>query len=200
MKAVRQICLLCGLLGLSTGCLIKTVKPISSRTLTAQEASERTPRPSKSEDGDKNSLEQSRTKILEGDLEREPGNPKWYFELGYVYEQNGNFERAEQLYKDGRKLVGPGYTGPDLFLGRLLIKRGRLDEGLQALKRILALEPTAPQVAIRNPHFQEAHFLVGVCYFLKNNREASKDAFRSYLRLGGSTDAVIRYFPSLVAG
>jgi tetratricopeptide (TPR) repeat protein len=200
MSSLQWIFLVCFLSVFPCGCLVKTVKPVHSRILTAAEARERSSSSSETEDTDPASLKRAHLENVEAALKEEPGNPKWHFELGLLYERAGEFDRAEQLYRSGSELVDPRYTGPDFLLGRLLVKQGRLDDGLRVLNRIVKLEPASAHEAIRNPHFRETHYLIGVCLYLKDDRNASKRAFRSYLRLGGQTGAVIRYFPSLVAG
>lgn len=138
--------------------------------------------------------------VLGERLARDPANPRWYFELARVHEIRGELRRAEELVRQGARLVpADRYTGPHMVLGRLLVKQGRLDEALLELRRVLAVPAATDQQLVMNPDYREAHLLIGVILHLRGEREQARDAFRAFLGLGGDPARVVPYAPRLLA-
>jgi tetratricopeptide (TPR) repeat protein len=184
------LALLCGALlpWASAACTTKTVKPVERRIV-----NERT---QAGADGDKQDVAEE----LQAKLDADPSNPKWYFELGSVHELRRDYERAEELYRRGLQLIDPGrYTGPDMALGRVLIKRGRLDQALEHLHRVISVKPRSDQQLIANSDYRDAYYLMGAIYYNEGEMDRAEAAMRSFLRLGGDRDRVTPYFPTLVA-
>ena len=130
--------------------------------------------------------------------------PRWNFELGRHYEFDENdrdLELAELRYRAGMKRIKPGmYTGPHLYLGRVLVKRGRFREAAFELKRLLEIKPPTPQGYLLNAHYREAQFLLGVAQFNLGQRDASREAFVRYIDFGGNVRYAVGFFPDIVAG
>ncbi len=189
----RRLC--CGaalLLGVAAlapfGCTAKTVRPVERRIV--QQRS----------DPDAGAEREDVAKEYEQRLRNDPNNPKWYFELGAVYEMRRDYERAEALYRQGAKYIDAGhYTGPDMAIARVLIKQGKLDDAVHHLQRVVAVPPRSQQQLVANPDYRDAYYLLGAIYFNRGDVDAAREAFRSFLRLGGDKERVVPYFPKLVA-
>ncbi|MHC4392963.1 MAG: tetratricopeptide repeat protein, partial [Planctomycetota bacterium] len=110
-------------------CLERTVKPVTQRILTPESAVSGT-----------ESSEEDPVDAMKEKLDEDPENPKWHFELGRIYELRGEDSLAEARYRSGQELIEPGlYTGPHLYLGRVLVKKGKLRDGVAELEVLLEL-------------------------------------------------------------
>lgn len=166
-----------------------TVKPTERRMITNAEARE-----ARLKDG--KPIEE----VLAERLEQEPDNPKWYFELGLEHERRQEFGRAEELYREGAKLLDTTrFTGPNFFIARTLVKRGKQDEAIPLLQRVLQVTTPSEEDRIRNPHYREAHYLLGVLYHQRERPALAEGHLRQFVRLGGEKQRVAPYAPHLLA-
>ncbi|MDD2715382.1 MAG: tetratricopeptide repeat protein [Candidatus Wallbacteria bacterium] len=63
-----------------------------------------------------------------------------HFRVGFLYEYQGDQVRAEEEYRKSL-MLNQGFPEVYLKLGELLIKKGKKDEGLLLLQRLLSLSP-----------------------------------------------------------
>lgn len=74
---------------------------------------------------------------------REPGNAHHWFNLGFLLEQERDFERAEAALRRATEL-SPQLDRAWYGLGLVLIQMRRFDEAVDALKRNTQLQPMSP--------------------------------------------------------
>lgn len=179
----------------SAGCVQTSVRPVERHVLSAGEAEQRANARAKTAGEPTDPVE-----ILEANLDKDPKNPRWLFELGRVHEVRGELALAEVRYRAGLEATEPGrYTGPALFLGRVLVKEGKFAEAMAHLEAVVAVTPPDPEGYFLNAHYREARFLLGVCSYRLKQLARAKAEFRRYLAIGGSRDQVVTYFPELLA-
>lgn len=63
-----------------------------------------------------------------------------HYNMGIIYEDSGNLEKAERSYLMAIK-ANPAHTPTHNNLGILLARRGRLDEAIRSFRRALAIDP-----------------------------------------------------------
>ncbi|MCK4857881.1 MAG: tetratricopeptide repeat protein [candidate division Zixibacteria bacterium] len=75
--------------------------------------------------------------ILEKILEQEPDNIEAAMALGNLYAKKGNYERAEEYYRQIIE-VKPGYTPATVGLAAIYRQQGKTDEALDTLEKLLS--------------------------------------------------------------
>ncbi len=109
-------------------------------------------------------------RYLRSSLELRPDLLAAHFSLGYVFEQTGRLDKAEEAYRQVIR-VKPENTRAHLNLGNVLETRGRYAEAEQAYREALRLDPkfarahnnlawlwvSAPDPALRRPQEALAH-------------------------------------------
>ncbi len=80
--------------------------------------------------------------ILEYDPNQDPGLA---FQLGVLYYNNENLEKAESELKRALK-ISPEYSNAKYFLGLVYSKQGRTEEALQELRKVSDLNPDNQEV------------------------------------------------------
>src|SRR5262249_11117369 len=80
--------------------------------------------------------------VAERNFETAPG----YEVHGHALENEGNFEGALEAFRQS-KALGLGRAGPRFAIGRLLLRKGKGAEALEALKEELTLTPGDPEVS-----------------------------------------------------
>jgi len=194
---IRGLCLLVlsasGLL--VQGCVQTSIRPIERSVLSATEAQQRAEKRARVAGEPTDPVER-----LEARLDKDPNNPRWLFELGRLREARGEHALAEVRYRAGLAAVKPGrYTGPSLFLGRVLVKQGKFADAMPHLQAVVAIKPLGTQGYFLNPHYREARFLLGLCSYRLDKFAQAKAEFRRYIAIGGARDHVATYFPELLA-
>ncbi|MFC2091247.1 tetratricopeptide repeat protein [Elusimicrobiota bacterium] len=73
-------------------------------------------------------------------IQRSPGNPKSYNNLGYAYFHKGNYDMAIK-YASKASAIKPEYSSPHNLLGMVYERRGDLDRALEEFTAALMIEP-----------------------------------------------------------
>ena len=113
--------------------------------------------------------------IVQQLIAADPKDPKNYFALAKIYEDSGEYDKAEAELKkavDVRPDDPSVYTSISSFYNR----QGRFDETMEALHKAADLKPDDPQ----------GHQLVAVYYFDKSNKDVRLSAAqkRAYAQKG----------------
>jgi tetratricopeptide (TPR) repeat protein len=134
--------------------------------------------------------------------EKDPRDPKVWFELGDYYESGLELDKAVAAYEHGNDLLEPGrYTGGHYVLARIYLRLQEYDRSIAHLAEIFKLEPKDPSSAILNPHFREAHYLRGAIYYLSEQHRPAKREFERFMALGGSEGRVEEWLDKIqIAG
>ena len=66
-------------------------------------------------------------------------------DLAVTYEELGDYKQAEDAYRQASKLQGPEQVRADLGVARMLQRRGKRAEAIDAYKDFLAQHPYAPE-------------------------------------------------------
>jgi len=98
--------------------------------------------------------------IVQQMIQLEPNEPTNYFALGRIYEDNGDYERAEQTYMKAKE-VRPNDPTVYTTLAGFYNRQGDFDKTIAALQERTAKEPTNP----------EAHQMVATFYWDKVYRD-----------------------------
>jgi len=93
--------------------------------------------------------------LLEGALARGPVDPDLYERLALVYERTGKLDAAVSAYQAQLALVGRAPTAR-WQLGKLLLRRNKLEDATRELDRAVRLEP---QSARFRADLAKAHYL-----------------------------------------
>jgi len=94
--------------------------------------------------------------ILQKMIDMEPKEPSNYFVLGKIYEDNGDYERAEQTYEKARE-VKPSDPAVYMTLAGFYNRQGEFDKTMDALKARAQQEPNNP----------EAYYTIATFYWEK---------------------------------
>lgn len=188
----RALCL-AGLL-LGTGCVTEEVIPpvlvrkevdgklrwVSTRRLKSAREDSR--------HGQRSELE------LQAAANKSPNDARAWWELGEHYERSRRYAHALKAYermqrcivREGKK-EGRAYTGGLYLIGRMHVHLGQYREGVEYLRRVLALKPKSAKRAARFPSFRESHFLLGVVYYQHKEWRLAEEHLLAYERLLGNT-------------
>ena len=98
--------------------------------------------------------------IVQQMIELEPNEPTNYFALGRIYEDNGDYERAEQTYLKAKEMR-PNEPTVYTTLAGFYNRQGDFDKTIAALQERTAKEPNNP----------EAHHMVATFYWDKVYRD-----------------------------
>ena len=98
--------------------------------------------------------------IVEQMIQLEPNEPTNYFALGRIYEDNGDYERAEQTYLKAKE-VRPNEPTVYTTLAGFYNRQGDFEKTIGALQERTAKEPQNP----------EAHHMVATFYWDKVYRD-----------------------------
>lgn len=127
--------------------------------------------------------------VLQQLLARRPDLDVPHLELGGVYEERGDIEKALDYYRQGREL-NPGNFAVRHYIARLLINRQRLDEALLELQAIATL----------NPDDLEARRKIGLIHLERREWDAAAKAFRTILDSDPALMQVRYYLGSALEG
>ena len=110
---------------------------------------------------------------LERAIEQDPSLPGPYTALALIYDQTGDFDRADSYYRDALR-VAPRDANVQNTYGFFLCNRGRHAEGQKYFARAAANpDNRAPEVAFSN---------AGVCALAMPDRPAAENYFREALK------------------
>jgi tetratricopeptide (TPR) repeat protein len=98
--------------------------------------------------------------ILAKMIEMDPKEPSNYFVLGKIYEDNGDYERAEQTYMKAREMK-PNDAAVYMTLAGFYNRQGEFDKTMEALKARAEQEPNNP----------EAYYTMATFYWEKAYRD-----------------------------
>jgi tetratricopeptide (TPR) repeat protein len=98
--------------------------------------------------------------ILQRMIELDPKEPSNYFVLGKIYEDNGDYERAEQTYMKAREMK-PNDPAVYMTLAGFYNRQGEFDKTMEALKARAEQEPNNP----------EAYYTMATFYWEKAYRD-----------------------------
>jgi len=98
--------------------------------------------------------------ILQKMIEMEPKEPSNYFVLGKIYEDNGDYERAEQTYVKAKDMK-PNAAEVYMTLAGFYNRQGAFDKTMDALKARATQEPNNP----------EAYYTIATFYWEKAYRD-----------------------------
>lgn len=65
--------------------------------------------------------------------------------LAVAYENMGKYEQAEDAYRKAAKIKGPEQARAELGVARMLLKRGKRGDAIEAYKKFLSGHPFAPE-------------------------------------------------------
>ncbi|MGE4618931.1 MAG: tetratricopeptide repeat protein [Planctomycetota bacterium] len=199
MEIKRHGVLLAVVLCFSAGCVTQTVRPISEQVITDDEEGRSTIVDVKLEKYQRLAKEFPTNPRYQERLARlyweksdhvqalksitrakkiDPGNPRYDFLAGQVYEGIGHYTAAEKSYlsmledSDEDK-----YSGPLFQLALLYIQMERIDKAVTYLEKSLEIDPTFP----------EPHYWLGRILMMQRNRPDAILSFERYLRVGGTS-------------
>jgi tetratricopeptide (TPR) repeat protein len=98
--------------------------------------------------------------ILQKMIDMDPKEPSNYFVLGKIYEDNGDYERAEQTYVKAREMK-PSDPAVYMTLAGFYNRQGEFDKTMEALKARAQQEPNNP----------EAYYTMATFYWEKAYRD-----------------------------
>jgi len=98
--------------------------------------------------------------ILQRMIDMDPKEPSNYFVLGKIYEDNGDYERAEQTYVKAREMK-PSDPAVYMTLAGFYNRQGEFDKTMDALKARAQQEPNNP----------EAYYTMATFYWEKAYRD-----------------------------
>jgi len=98
--------------------------------------------------------------ILQKMIDMEPKEPSNYFVLGKIYEDSGDYERAEQTYVKAREMR-PNAPEVYMTLAGFYNRQGEFDKTMEALKARTQQEPNNP----------EAYYTIATFYWEKAYRD-----------------------------
>lgn len=98
--------------------------------------------------------------ILQKMIDMDPKEPSNYFVLGKIYEDNGDYEKAEQTYIKAREMKP---SAPEVYmtLAGFYNRQGEFDKTMEALKARAEQEPNNP----------EAYYTMATFYWEKAYRD-----------------------------
>jgi TolB-like protein len=112
-------------------------------------------------------------------LALDPGLGEVHAALGFVAQNESNWEEAEREFRCALELV-PGYATAYHWYGNFLSSRGRTEEALAALRRALELDPVSLPV----------HMAVGVALHFDRRFDEAIDVYRKAIEMDpGYTNA-----------
>jgi len=194
LKALAVLTVLC----CSVGCLTQTIRPISDQVITDDEKGHATIVDVKLEKYQRLVQEFPRNPRYHERLARlhweksdhtqalkslararkiDPGNPRYDYLAGQIYEGIGHYQAAEKSYLAMLEATEEKqYSGPMMQLALLYIQMERFDKAVDYLESSLEVDPT----------FAEPHYWIGRVQMTQNNRDKAIVSFERYLRVGGS--------------
>ncbi|MCW8140992.1 MAG: tetratricopeptide repeat protein, partial [Planctomycetota bacterium] len=136
---------------------------------------------------------ESREDVPKRRTEERPDDPKVWFDLADYYETGQQFEAAVAAYerfhalvKDAERRDGIRYTAGPYHLGRAYARARAYREAVVCLREVLKLQPKDDAIAgSLNPHFREAHYLLGGIYYENRQWKPAREHFVSFRELGG---------------
>ena len=199
MEFNRSAFLLLIALCFTAGCLTQTIKPISEAVITDDEQGRSTIIDVKLEKYHRLAAEypdnpryQERLarfyweksdhvqalKALERAEKIDPGNPRYDYLAGQIFEGIGHFTAAEKSYLEMLEATEEKqFSGPMLQLALLYIQMERIDKATTYLEKSLEVDPT----------FAEPYYWLGRIHITQNQRAEAIISFERYLRVGGSS-------------
>lgn len=113
--------------------------------------------------------------LYEGILHLRPQHASAAINLGTIFYNRDNFERAEELYRLAT-VADPEYALAFFDLGNVLDERRRLDEAIQAYQRAVVLVP----------EYADAHYNLALAFERKGERRRALQHWLLYVRLDPS--------------
>ena len=98
--------------------------------------------------------------IVQQLISADPNDPTYYFALSKIYEDSGEYDKAEAALMKARE-VKPDDASVHTTISGFYNRQGRFDKTMEALHRAADLKPNDPQ----------GHQLVAVYYFDKSNKD-----------------------------
>ncbi|MCO5166899.1 MAG: hypothetical protein M9894_11095 [Planctomycetes bacterium] len=139
---------------------------------------------------------ESREARLKKQVEERPDDPRVWLELGEYYERGREYasavaayERFDALLEEETARTGVRYTAGGFHLGRAYAMAREPRGAVHNLQRVLALKPPGEEAAL-NPHFREAHYLLGGVYYEHRQWSAAREHFAAFEALGGDPERV----------
>ncbi|MCO5166898.1 MAG: tetratricopeptide repeat protein [Planctomycetes bacterium] len=135
---------------------------------------------------------ETREDVLKRRTEERPDDPKVWFDLADYYEEGQQFaaaiaayERFHGLVKEVERRDGLKYTAGAYHLGRAYARAREFRGAVRFLREVLELQPSDAVAASLNPHFREAHYLLGGIYYENRQWRPAREHFVSFRELGG---------------
>ena len=122
-------------------------------------------------------------------LQIDPNHPDARFQIGMIYEADGDYEEAEPFFRQQID-VKPDHYGAQLHLGIALKVLGRTDEAVQAVEKVV----TTP-----NPYQRRAVLELAEVYQKRRDYDRSADLFDAYISALDAHEQAPYYDLSLVA-
>ncbi|MBX3469430.1 MAG: tetratricopeptide repeat protein [Planctomycetes bacterium] len=139
---------------------------------------------------------QSREARLKEQTEERPDDPRVWLDLGEYYEASREYspavaayERFDALLEEETKRTGVRYTAGGYHLGRAYARARHFQGAVHHLNRVLALKPEGEEAAL-NPHFREAHYLLGGVFYESRQWKPAREHFLAFRALGGEPERV----------
>ena len=98
--------------------------------------------------------------IVQKLISSDPNDPTYYFALSKIYEDSGEYDKAEAALMKARE-VKPDDPSVHTTISGFYNRQGRFDKTMEALHKAAELKPNDPQ----------GHQLVAVYYFDKSNKD-----------------------------
>lgn len=193
LKTVLLLLVVC----CSAGCVTQTIRPISEQVITDDEQGQATIVDVKIEkyqrlasEFPKNPRYQERLarfyweksdhtealKSLARARKIDPGNPRYDYLAGQIYEGIGHYAAAEKSYLSMLAATEKEqYSGPLLQLALLYIQMEKFDKAITYFEKCLEVDPT----------FAEPHYWIGRVQMTRNQRAKAIVSLERYLRVGG---------------
>jgi protein O-mannosyl-transferase len=108
-------------------------------------------------------------------VRKSPGNCRAYNDLGYLYLEGGQTDKAIEYFRLALK-IRPYYSNAHTNLGVAYYNRGWADAAIEQFKMALASEPYGPDVA-------DDHHNLGLAYIQKGLTDAAISEFEAALKM-----------------